>query len=452
MGERLNSFRTYDIRGVVPDDLNAELAYRVGRCFSQWQQVNKVVVGRDARLSSPALAEALIKGLCEAGIDVLDAGLVNTPMLNFAVTRHECHGLMITASHNPRQYNGIKIIDPKVEQIYYGRGLEHLEALVADDMPNPSSKPGRIYLRPALVEYENHIVECFDGAYFGTLSVVVDCSNGVGGLALRALERLGIQHRLLNHVPNGEFPNHGCDTLQPQNLRQLQETVIKEGANIGIMFDGDSDRVMFVDDQGEIAPLDLIFVLMARQILTRRKGRILYDLRFSRVVKEEIELAGGTPETMRVGNPFYKEALHNLPDALLAGELSGHIMFRENFGIDDPLYASLKLLEYLGAHQNKLSALLQPLKRYASTGELRIQTDTPLALVDKIRQGFGDGQQAELDGITVEYPDWWFNLRASNTEPVAKLVIEAASTELLTQAQRRILETLDVELSSCSGH
>jgi phosphomannomutase len=359
---------------------------------------------------------------------------------------------MITASHNPRQYNGIKVIDPKVEQIYYGRGLEHLETLVADDMPNISNKPGRIYLRPALAEYENHLVERFDGAYFGALSVVVDCSNGVGGLALRALERLGIQHRLLNHIPNGEFPNHGCDTLQPQNLKQLQEAVIKESADIGIMFDGDSDRVMFVDDRGEIAPLDLIFVLMARQILTGRKGRILYDLRFSRVVKEEVERAGGMPETMRVGNPFYKEALHNLPDALLAAELSGHIMFRENFGIDDPLYASLKLLEYLGAHQTKLSALLQPLQRYASTGELRIETDTPLTLVDKIRQGFGDGQQAELDGITVEYPDWWFNLRASNTEPVAKLVIEAASTELLTQAQRRILETLDVELSSGGGH
>jgi phosphomannomutase len=452
MGERLKSFRTYDIRGVVPEDLNAEMAYRVGRCFSHWRQVNKVVVGRDARLSSPGLAEALIKGLCEGGIDVLDAGLVNTPMLNFAVTRHECHGLMITASHNPRQYNGIKVIDPKVEQIYYGRGLEHLETLVADDMPNISNKPGRIYLRPALAEYENHLVERFDGAYFGALSVVVDCSNGVGGLALRALERLGIQHRLLNHIPNGEFPNHGCDTLQPQNLKQLQEAVIKESADIGIMFDGDSDRVMFVDDRGEIAPLDLIFVLMARQILTGRKGRILYDLRFSRVVKEEVERAGGMPETMRVGNPFYKEALHNLPDALLAAELSGHIMFRENFGIDDPLYASLKLLEYLGAHQTKLSALLQPLQRYASTGELRIETDTPLTLVDKIRQGFGDGQQAELDGITVEYPDWWFNLRASNTEPVAKLVIEAASTELLTQAQRRILETLDVELSSGGGH
>ncbi len=452
MGERLKSFRTYDIRGVVPDDLDVELAYRVGLCFAQWRKVKEVVVGRDARLSSPALAEALIKGLCEAGINVLDAGLVSTPMLNFAVTRHECHGLMITASHNPRQYNGIKIIDPQVEQIYYGRGLEQLEALVADAKPAPAAQPGRVYLRPALADYENYLIERFDGAYFGDLSVVVDCSNGVGGLALRALERLGIHHHLLNHIPNGEFPNHGCDTLQPQNLRQLQQAVAQEGADLGIMFDGDSDRVMFVDEQGEIAPLDLIFVLMARQILTGRKGRILYDLRFSRVVKEEIERAGGTPETMRVGNPFYKEALHNLPDALLAAELSGHIMFRENFGIDDPLYASLKLLEYLGAHEKKLSVLLQPLRRYASSGELRIETEAPLALVDRIRSGFADGQQSELDGITVEYPNWWFNLRASNTEPVAKLVIEAASPELLTQSQRRILEVLGVTLSTGGGH
>ena len=442
MSTRLPYFKSYDVRGTVPDQVNAEAAYRIGRAIADWSGAAEIVVGRDARLSSPSLTEALMAGLLDGGVTVLDTGMVSTPMLNFAVARFRCHGLMITASHNPKQYNGIKLIDPGVEQVYYGRGLEAVEELVVKNRFGSRKGGGKILMRPVLQDYEDDLAARFGNASFPTFPVVVDCSNGVGGLPLRVLERLGIEHTLLYHVPDGDFPNHGCDTLRPENLRHLQAEVKQRKAGLGIMFDGDSDRVAFVDERGDIAPLDLVFVLLARQELARRTGRIFYDLRFSRVVKEEVERQGGIPVTMRVGNPFHKEALHRHTDALLAAELSGHIMYQEHFGIDDPLFAALKLLACLAASGASLSRQLQPLRRYAGSGEIRITAPDPRALGEKARARFADARLSEIDGITVEYPDWWFNLRPSNTEPVAKLVIEADSAALLERRQAELLDFL----------
>jgi len=440
MSVRLPYFKSYDIRGTVPDQVNPEAAYRIGRAVAAWSGAAEILVGRDGRLSSPSLAESLMDGLLDSGVTVLDTGMVTTPMLNYAVSRFERHGLMITASHNPKQYNGIKLIDPGVEQVYYGRGLEAVEERVLKKRFGKRRGGGKILMRPVLQDYEDYLAGKFGDADFPAFSVVVDCSNGVGGLPLRVLERLGIEHAALYHVPDGNFPNHGCDTLRPENLRRLQAEVKRRKAGLGIMFDGDSDRVAFVDEQGKIAPLDLVFVLLARRELAARAGRVFYDLRFSRVVKDEVERAGGIPVTMRVGNPFHKEALHRYADALLAAELSGHIMYKEHFGIDDPLFASLKLLACLAASGESVSRQLRPLRRYAGSGEIRIEAPDPRALVDKARSHFADGTLSEVDGITVQYADWWFNLRPSNTEPVVKLVIEADSARLL---QRRKADLLD---------
>ncbi len=443
MTHHLPSFRTYDVRGMVPEELDAELAGKVARAVAGWSGAEEVVVGRDARLSSPDLAEAVIEGLLDSGVSVLDVGLVTTPMLNYAVARLGRHGLMVTASHNPKQYNGIKVIDPGVEQVYYGRGLEALEArVVAGDFPKGRTR-GTLKLRSIREDYEAHLYERFREAALGALAVAIDCSNGVGSLPLGVLESLGLQPVLLHHVPNGAFPHHESDTLQPQNLRDLQQAVRDRRTDVGIMFDGDSDRVAFVDERGDIAPLDLVFVLLARQALEQRRGRVFYDLRFSRVVPEEIERRGGIPVALRVGNPFHKEALHRHADSLLAAELSGHIMYREHFGIDDPLYAALKLLVWLARSNESLSRQLLELRRYAGSGELRLEAPDPQALLARVKAHFGDGRVAELDGVTVDYSDWWFNLRPSHTEPVVKLVIEAGSADALDQRQKEVLAFIE---------
>ena len=431
MSTRLPSFHAYDIRGIVPSELNGELLYRTGRAVAEWSGAAEVIVGRDARLSSPALAEALMLGLRAGGVTVLDLGVVTTPMLNYAVAQFNHYGLMVTASHNPKEYNGVKVIDPRVEQVYYGRGLEQIEVLVSR-AELPVDKPeGGLRLRAILPEYQSMLATRFRDIAVDAPAVVIDCSSGVGGLPLGVLDELGLRHTLLYHVPDGEFPHHACDTLRPENLQDLRRAVRERRADLGIMFDGDADRVAFVDERGEIARLDLVFALLARQELERAPGRVFYDLRFSRAVSQEIERLGGIAVKLRVGNPFHKEALHRHDDALLAGELSGHIMYREHFGIDDPLYAALKLIAFL-AHSGKgLAEHLQSIARYAGSGERRIETREPAALVERARRRYADADISMVDGITVEYSNWWFNLRPSNTEPVAKLVIEAETPEQL---------------------
>jgi phosphomannomutase len=452
MTARLPAFKAYDIRGTVPDQVNPDLAYKAARAFAEWSRADEVIVGRDARLSSPSLAEAVIAGLTESGVTAWDIGVVTTPILNFAVAVHRRHGMMITASHNPKEYNGIKVIDPTAEQIYYGRGLEAMETLVAAGRFADSGRRGRVLVKPMLQTYQDKLTGMFQQAGLGALSVAIDCSNGVGGLPLGVLERLGVSFTLLHHVPDGSFPHHGCDTLRPENLRDLQRAVRQQRADLGVMFDGDADRVVFVDEGGEIAPIDRIFVLLARQELALKKGRIFYDLRFSRAVQEEIEAQGGVPVTLRVGNPFYKEALHRHEDGLLAGELSGHIMYKEHFCIDDAFFAALKLMGYLVRSGRPLSSLLHPLERYAGSGELRIRADDPKRLVDSVKQRYRDAELSELDGVTVRYPDWWMNLRPSNTEPVAKLVMEANSQERLERIKTEVLDLIAQHGGALDSH
>jgi phosphomannomutase len=452
MAVRLPAFKAYDIRGTVPEQMNPDVAYKSARAFAQWSGADEIIVGRDDRLSSPALAEAVLAGLTESGVTAWDIGVVTTPILNFAVAVHRRHGMMITASHNPKEYNGIKLIDPSAEQIYYGRGLEALEALVVAGRFTDSARRGRVLVKPMLQAYQDNLAETFQHTGFGTLSVAIDCSNGVGGLPLGVLERLGAAVTLLHHVPDGNFPHHGCDTLRPENLSDLQLAVRQQRADLGVMFDGDADRVVFVDEQGAIAPIDRIFVLLARQELALGKGRIFYDLRFSRAVQEEIEKQGGVPVTLRVGNPFYKEALHHHADGLLAGELSGHIMYKEHYCIDDAFFAALKLMGYLVRSGQPLSSLLRPLERYAGSGELRILADDPRRLVDSVKQRYRDAEISELDGVTVRYADWWMNLRPSNTEPVAKLVMEADSQAQLELRKTEVLGLIVQQGGALESH
>ncbi len=440
---RLPYFKTYDVRGVVPAELDAATARRLGGALPRWARAADFVIGRDARLSSPALAEALIGGLVDAGARVRDMGMLTTPMLNFAVARHRCHGVMITASHNPKEYNGFKVIDPQVEQVYYGRGLETLEAALAIEAPPVAG--GNVVVDGILAQYCDALVMRFATEPVSAGLVIIDCANGVGGLPLGILERLGVRHRLLYHVPDGAFPNHGPDTLRPENLQALQRVVREARADLGIMFDGDADRIAVVDERGAPLAPEALLLVLARDALAHRRGAVFYDLRMSRAVREELEKLGGRPVTLRVGNPFYKEALHRSPEGLLAAELSGHVMFADHYGIDDAFYAALKLLAALGRGGPPLSQRFPALARYARSGEIRIETDRPQALIAKVRARHANARIEEIDGITVEYPDWWFNLRASNTEPVAKVVIEAASDSALAARRDEVLQALRAE-------
>ena len=438
---RLPYFKAYDVRGIVPEELNADIARRLGQSLPAWAGALDFAVGRDGRLSSPALAEALIGGLLEAGARVRDVGMVTTPMLNFAVARRRCHGVMITASHNPGEYNGFKVIDPQVEQVYYGRGLETLEAALGAPAP-PAGAPGRLIVDSILDEYGEHLAARFGAGSLDCVSLVIDCANGVGALPLGVLERLGVRPTLLYHVPDGAFPNHRPDTLRPENFASLRASVAAAGANLGVMFDGDADRIAVVDERGAPVPPEALLLVLATEELARRPGTVFYDLRMSRAVRQEIEQLGGSAVALRVGNPFHKEALHRSTDGLLAAELSGHVMFAEHYGIDDALYAMLKLLTVLARGGAPLSQRFPALSRYARSGEIRIETREPERLVAAARARFADGRIQDLDGISVEYPDWWFNVRASNTEPVAKVVIEAGSPDALAARQAQVLAAL----------
>lgn len=426
----------------MPDELDARLAWQLGRRLPAWAGAAEFIVGRDARLSSPTLAEALIRGLLASGALVRDMGMLSTPMLNFAVARRRCHGVMITASHNPSEYNGFKLIDPRVEQVYYGRGLESLEAALDKPAAPPPRAQGRLIVDSVLSEYCEYLAGRFGPEPLDAVSLVIDCANGVGALPLCVLERLGVRHTLLYHVPDGAFPNHGPDTLRPENLAELRAAVPAAGADLGVMFDGDADRIALVDERGTPVAPEGVLLLLAGDALARRPGAVFYDLRMSRAVREEIERLGGVPVPLRVGNPFHKEALHRATDGLLAAELSGHMMFAEHYGIDDALYAMLKLLTVLARGGAPLSQSLPALNRYTRSGEIRLKTAEPQRLVAAARARFADARIEELDGVTAEYPDWWFNLRASNTEPVAKLVIEAGSPDALAARREQVLAAL----------
>ena len=434
-------FKAYDLRGTYPDTIDEEVAWRLGRALPGWARAAQFVVARDARLSSPPLAEALIRGLVEAGAFVRDLGMLTTPMLNFAVARRRCHGVMITASHNPKEYNGFKIIDPRVEQVYYGRGLEALERAL-EGAPGAGAPGGRAIIDGILQEYCEFLADRFRREPLASVSLVIDCANGVGAIPLGVLERLGVRHALLYHVPNGAFPNHGPDTLRAENLAALRAAVPSARADVGVMFDGDADRIAVLDERGTpVAPEGLLLVL-AQEQLAQRPGTVFYDLRMSRAVPEEISRLGGRPASLRVGNPFHKEALHRSADGLLAAELSGHVMFAEHHGIDDALYAALKLCAALARGDAPLSQRFPALARYARSGEIRIESREPQKLVAAAKNRFADARIQEIDGITVEYPDWWFNLRASNTEPVVKLVVEVSSPERLAARQEEVLQAI----------
>ncbi|HHT9121163.1 MAG TPA: phosphomannomutase/phosphoglucomutase [Candidatus Hypogeohydataceae bacterium YC41] len=441
-------FKEYDVRGIYREQLNETHARRIGYALAQYlrQQkagVKNIVVGRDMRTSSLSLAQALMEGITSCGINVIDIGLVSTETSYFGVAHYGYDGsVMVTASHNPAKYNGFKICREKAIPIGSETGLLRIKELTMQPPPMRGENRGKVIPKDVLPDYKAHIQKF--ARDLKPLRVVVDAGNGMAGkMAPLVFEGLPCQIIPLYFELDGTFPNRDPNPLKEENLRALQDMVKKTRANLGVAFDGDADRCTFVDEKGEIVKNDLITALIAREFLSMDKGAtIVYDLRSSWVVREEILLNGGVPYRERVGHAFMKATLRD-KNAVFGGELSGHYYFRDNFYCDSALIAMIQILNILSRKAVSMSNLVAPLKKYYSSGEINFSVADKDGKLQRLAEAFSDGKIDFLDGVTVEYPDWWFNARKSGTEPLLRVNVEGKNKEQVENALKKLKEIIE---------
>ncbi len=428
-------FKAYDIRGVHPTELDADIARRIGHAFARLLDAKRLLVGRDMRVHSPEVAEAVIEGMRDAGADVVSIGLASTPMTYFAIGSQDVDGgLCVTASHNTGEYNGMKLCSRGARPISRANGIADIERMCGEPYPGAVAARGTLEELDLDEAYAAHVASFCDME--GDISLAIDAANGMAGHTLPGiLPRLPrLTTSTLFMEPDGSFPNHEANPLKEENLDDVRALVGSSGASAGVGFDGDADRCCFVDETGETVTADLMTALLAREFLRKEPGaHIVYDLRSSWVVKEEILAGGGVAHRDRVGHSFIKATMRE-HGAVFGGELSGHFYFRDNFVCDSGALAMVSALNLLTREENHgrtLSELVQGLRRYPSTGEINLAAEDKAAAIAKLKERYADGRQDELDGITVEYGDlssddwWWFNVRMSNTEPLLRLNLEA---------------------------
>jgi phosphomannomutase len=435
-------FKAYDVRGVYPDQLDEPVARRIGAAFSEFVKAPAVVVGRDSRISSPALADAFAEGVTGRGTDVVDIGLATTDMLYFASGRLDAPGAMFTASHNPPQWNGLKLCRTGAAPVGEDSGLPEVRDLARRDLP-PADRPGHRSTRDMLAEYVDHVVSFVHPDRLEPLTVVADAANGMAGLVLPAIfERLPMKLVGLFLELDGTFPNHPADPIQPQNQEDLRRAVTEHGADVGLAFDGDADRVFLVDELAQGISGSLITALVAESMLEREPGaRVIHNLICSWVVPEVIREHGGEPIRTRVGHSLIKKVMAET-GAVFGGEHSGHYYFRDHYRADSGIIAALLVLERLSSAGVPLSELLDPYRRYHASGEINSEVDDQAGTIERVAVAFRDGRQDRLDGLTVEYADWWFNVRASNTEPLLRLNVEARTEAMLEEKTRNVLRVI----------
>jgi len=440
----MSIFKAYDIRGIVPEELDARQAGRIGGAAARFLGASALAVGRDARSHSPELAGALAEGLRDQGVEVVDLGLCSTPMLYFGVEHLGLGGgIMVTASHNPARYNGFKVCREHAIPVGGDTGLKEIERLASGSL---APRPARGASRRADVReaYVDHLLAVGEGR--PRLRVAVDCGNGMAAVGLEPLlERLPLEVERLFFEPDGTFPNHEADPLKVENLRDLIQAVQGGGADFGVAFDGDADRAIFVDEHGRPVPSDLVTALLAGPRLQRHPGgRVLYDLRSSRATAEAIEAAGGVPEMCRVGHSFFKARMRET-GGIFGGELSGHFYFRfsPTLVADDGLAAFVAMLDVLDAEGKPLSELIAPLRRYHASGEISRRVADAAGLMAAIEAEHPDAEISHLDGLLVCYPDWWFNLRPSNTEPVLRLNLEAQTQDAMERRRDALVARME---------
>ncbi|MEA3018829.1 MAG: phosphomannomutase [Actinomycetota bacterium] len=432
-------FKAYDIRGLVPEELDADAAWKIGAAFAVFAARPTVLVARDMRPTGQALSDAFAAGANSQGVDVVDLGLASTDLIYFAAGKLDAPGAMFTASHNPAGYNGIKLCLAGAAPVGQDTGLREIKAL-AEQPFNESSTKGGVTQRNLVADYADHVRSFVDVASLKPLKVVADCANGMGGyVAPEVFAGLPFEVTYLYAELDGTFPNHPADPINPENIRDLQAKVVADGADVGLAFDGDADRVFLVDETGRGVSGSLTTALLAKGILAKSPGEtILHNCICSKAVPEVVRECGGIPIRTKVGHSFIKQVMLET-GAIFGGEHSAHYYFRDNYRADSGLIASLIVLEQLSTSGEPLSALLKPLDRYADSGEINSKVDDTTSAIAEVAAAYSTMQQDRLDGLTVDSGTWWFNLRPSNTEPLLRLNLEAPTREECEARTKEVL-------------
>ena len=434
-------FKAYDIRGIYPEQLDEEVARAVGRAFVTFLGVDQVVVGRDMRLSGPGMHRSLLQGLTEQGADVIDIGMVSTDQYYHACAVLERPGLMVTASHNPPEYSGFKMVRQMPYLLSGDEGIQDIRRIVEEESYAAPSRTGSVEERDLSDGFVDKVLSLVDANGISRLKAVADTGNGMVGPSLeRVFDRLPVDLVGLYLEPDGSLPNHGLDPMKPENRADLEARVVADGADVGFAYDGDGDRFFAIDDRGRFVPGDFLTALLAEYMLEREPGaKIIYDVRCSWAVPERIERAGGTALIERVGHSFIKPRMFE-EGAVFAGELSGHYYFRDFYGADSGLVPSLLMLEMLSAKGARLSELLAPLEaEYFLSGEINSRVDDPQGKIAALADHYDGGRIERIDGVSVSFDDWHFNVRASNTEPLLRLNLEARSRQDMEARRDEVL-------------
>ncbi len=476
-----NIFRAYDIRGKYPNEINKEVAYVVGRAFVEYIRKHKqkflnrfgktknrgllkpkssrlkIVVGRDNRLSSPVLYKGLVQGIIDSGADVVDIGFSTSPMLCFVVAHYGFDGgIEITASHNPFQYNGFKLVREKAIPISKDNGLKKIADLILKDKFLDNFSKGGIFKKEVISDYVKFNLKEIEIDKIGRMNIIVDTGNAVPGIIIpEILKKIPVKVSYLFLNLDGNFPNRSPNPLAKGNLKTLQKEVVAKKADLGVAFDGDGDRIIFVDKKGKIISGDLITALISKILLKKNsKQKILYDIRSSNIVKEAIKENKGVAILSRVGHSFIQEKMRER-DILFGGEFSGHYYYKFHYFSEAPLFVLLKILEEISKTKKSILELIEPFKKYFHSGEINFpisfiltkskeisKTETERKILKKLERKYANGKVLKLDGLRVDFKDWWFLVRFSRTEPVLRLVIEAKTRELMKKKLNQLKQFL----------
>jgi len=434
-------FKAYDIRGTYPDQMNEEVARVVGAAAIEHFGVARIAVGRDMRLSSPALFEALKEGIISQGADVIDLGMVSSDELYFAVGKFDYPaGVMITASHNPKQYNGFKFCLAGAVPVSSQTGLDDIKKIALSNLPAPKFERGGVSHQDVLRDFVAEVRSFIDPAKLRPLKLAVDAGNGMAGITVpAAMQGLTITLEPLYFEPDGNFPHHPASPIEPENMVDLQKLVRDSGADIGAAFDGDADRVFIVDEKGDLVDGSAVTQLVARSLLRKNPGStILYNVNVSTCVPQMVDQMGGHALRTRVGHSFIKAQMRE-NNAIFGGEHSGHFYFRDFWFADSGLIALLTVLEVVSEAGKPVSQLIRELCTRVRSGEINSHVSDTQAKENELKERYKDGALDTLDGITITYPTWWFNVRPSNTEPLLRLNVEADNQQLMEQKRDELL-------------
>jgi len=446
MKVNLSIFRSYDIRGIYPKELNKETAYKIGQGFVEYTGARNIVVGQDMRLSSPALFEKLVKGITAQGSNVYNIGQVPTEGIYFAVSYYGYDaGIMITASHNPKEYNGFKLVRKEAGKTKVIPGKE-IGKIVGKGDFSEVSKQGEIKELDIWQDYFNHIFSFVDVDKINPFKVIIDAGNGMAGKVIPLIsEKLPIEVIPLNFELDGNFPAHASNPLLEGVTEQISGEVNKKKADFGFIFDGDADRIFLIDEKGNFIRADITLLLLAKYLLGKNPGKgVAYNVICSRAVPEFIKKWGGKPIRTKVGFVNVQKGMME-NNGIMGGELSGHYSFKDNYYLDSGFIVFLTLLQIISDLDKKVSEITKELSPYAKGAEINFEVEDKETVLKKVKEKYSDGKHNYLDGLTVEYKNWWFNVRPSQTEPLLRLTIEADTQKLLSQKKKELLALIQKE-------